>query len=64
MPSVADPLYLAFYPLVYAGMVLLMRDRLKRVPTAFRLDALICGLTLGAVAAADGDRSDQCGNGG
>ena len=29
-----------------------MRDRLKRVPAAFRLDALICGLTLGAVAAA------------
>jgi diguanylate cyclase (GGDEF)-like protein len=52
MPSLADPLYLAFYPLVYAGMVLLMRDRLKRVPTAFRLDALVCGLTLGAVAAA------------
>ena len=52
MPSVADPLYLAFYPLVYAGMVMLMRDRLKRVPTAFRLDALICGLTLGALAAA------------
>lgn len=52
IPSVADLLYLAFYPLVYAGMVLLMRDRLKRVPTAFRLDALICGLTLGAVAAA------------
>ena len=51
-PSVADPLYLAFYPLVYAGIVLLMRERLKRVPTAFRLDALICGLTLGAVAAA------------
>ena len=50
--SVADPLYLAFYPLVYAGIVLLMRERLKRVPTAFRLDALICGLTLGAVAAA------------
>ena len=52
MPSVADPLYLAFYPLVYAGMVLLMRERLKRVPTALRIDALICGLTLGAVAAA------------
>jgi diguanylate cyclase len=52
MPSVADPLYLAFYPLVYAGMVLLMRERLKRVPTAFRIDALVCGLTLGAVAAA------------
>jgi diguanylate cyclase (GGDEF)-like protein len=52
MPSLADPLYLAFYPLVYAGIVLLMRKRLKRVPTAFRLDALICGLTLGATAAA------------
>ena len=52
MPSMADPLYFAFYPLVYAGMVLLMRERLKRVPVAFRLDALICGLTLGAVAAA------------
>ena len=52
MLSVADPLYLAFYPLVYAGIVLLMRERLNRVPTAFRLDALICGLTLGAVAAA------------
>ncbi len=50
--SMADPLYLAFYPLVYVGIVLLMRERLKRVPTAFRLDALICGLTLGAVAAA------------
>jgi diguanylate cyclase len=52
MPSVADPLYLAFYPLVYAGIFMLMRERLKRVPTAFRIDALICGLTLGAVAAA------------
>ena len=52
VPSVADPVYLAFYPLVYAGMLLLMRERLKRVPTAFRLDALICGLTLGALAAA------------
>ncbi len=52
VPSLADPLYLAFYPLVYAGIVLLMRERLRRVPTAFRLDALICGLTLGAVAAA------------
>jgi diguanylate cyclase (GGDEF)-like protein len=52
MPSMADPLYLAFYPLVYAGIVLLMQERLKRVPTAFRIDALICGLTLGAVAVA------------
>lgn len=52
MPSVADPLYLAFYPLVYVGLAALMRERLKRVPTSFQLDALICALTLGAVAAA------------
>jgi diguanylate cyclase (GGDEF)-like protein len=52
VPSIADPLYLAFFPFVYAGMVLMMRARLKRVPLAFRLDALVCGLTLGAVAVA------------
>ncbi|WP_234816501.1 diguanylate cyclase domain-containing protein [Mycolicibacterium agri] len=51
-PSVADVFYLAFYPFVYAGVLLLMRERLTRVPTVFRIDALICGLTLGAVAAA------------
>ena len=31
-PSAADPEYLAFYPFVYAGLLLLMRARLKRVP--------------------------------
>ncbi len=51
-PSVADPEYLAFYPLVCAGLLLLMRSRLKRVPTAMRLDALVCGLAAAAVAAA------------
>ncbi len=51
-PSVADPEYLAFYPLVYAGLLLLMRARLKRVPVAVRLDAVICGLAMAAVAAA------------
>ncbi|MEY8015162.1 diguanylate cyclase domain-containing protein [Mycobacterium servetii] len=51
-PSVADPEYLAFYPLVYAGLVLLMRARLKRVPVVIRLDAVTCGLAMAAVAAA------------
>jgi len=51
-PSVADPEYLAFYPLVYAGLLLLMRARLKRVPVAVRLDALICGLAMAAVVTA------------
>src|SRR5580693_4487681 len=51
-PSLADPLYLAFYPLVYAGLLLLMRARLKRVPVPLRLDSLVCALAMAAVAAA------------
>jgi diguanylate cyclase (GGDEF)-like protein len=51
-PSVADPEYLAFYPFVYAGLLLLMRSRLKRVPMPVRLDSLVCALAVAAVAAA------------
>ncbi|MBW0019144.1 MAG: diguanylate cyclase [Mycobacterium sp.] len=51
-PSAADPAYLAFYPLAYAGLLLLMRARLKRVPVPLRLDSLVCGLAMAAVAAA------------
>ena len=51
-PSAADPAYLASYPLVYAGLLLLVRGCLQRVPTTIRLDALVCGLTAAAVAAA------------
>ncbi|OBJ04603.1 diguanylate phosphodiesterase [Mycobacterium alsense] len=51
-PSVADPEYLAFYPLVYAGLLLLMRSRLKRVPLPIRLDSLVCALAAGAVGVA------------
>jgi diguanylate cyclase (GGDEF)-like protein len=51
-PSVADPEYLAFYPFVCAGLLLLMRGRLKRVPVTIQLDSLVCSLTLAAVAAA------------
>jgi diguanylate cyclase (GGDEF)-like protein len=51
-PSAADPAYLAFYPLVYAGLLLLMRARLKRVPVPIQLDSLVCALTMAAVAAA------------
>lgn len=51
-PSAADPEYLAFYPFVYAGLLLLMRSRLKRVPAPLRLDSLVCGLAVAAVAAA------------
>ncbi|WP_406817798.1 diguanylate cyclase domain-containing protein [Mycobacterium sp. M23085] len=51
-PSVADPEYLAYYPFVYAGLLLLMRARLKRLPIPIQLDSFICALTLTAVAAA------------
>ncbi|MGW5149489.1 diguanylate cyclase domain-containing protein [Rhodococcus koreensis] len=51
-PSVADPLKLAFYPLVYAGLVMLLRARVRRIPTEIWLDAVTAGLTLAALAAA------------
>ena len=51
-PSVADPAYLAFYPFAYAGLLLLMRARLTRVPVPIRLDCLVCGLAMAAVAEA------------
>jgi diguanylate cyclase (GGDEF)-like protein len=52
LPSAADLVYLAFYPLVYAGLVLLIQARLQRVPAAIRLDGLVVGFTAAAVAAA------------
>ena len=51
-PSVADPAYLAYYPLVYAGLLVLLRARLKRASVAIQLDSLVCALTMAAVAAA------------
>ncbi|OBF06956.1 bifunctional diguanylate cyclase/phosphodiesterase [Mycobacterium sp. 852002-10029_SCH5224772] len=51
-PSVADPVYLAYYPFVYAGLLLLMRARFKRLPIPVQLDSVVCALTLAAVAAA------------
>ena len=51
-PSVADPMYLAFYPLAYAGLLLLIRIRLKHVPAAIMLDAVVAGLAVAAVAVA------------
>lgn len=51
-PSVADPEYLAYYPFIYAGLLLLMRARIKRLPIPIQLDSLVCALTVAAVAAA------------
>ncbi len=51
-PSAADPAYLAYYPLVYAGLLLLLWARLKRASLLVQLDSLVCALTMAAVAAA------------
>jgi diguanylate cyclase (GGDEF)-like protein len=51
-PSAADQEYLAFYPLVYAGLLLLMRARWMQAPVAIWLDSLVCGLTMAAAVAA------------
>jgi diguanylate cyclase (GGDEF)-like protein len=52
VPSPADLLFLGFYPLVYAGLLLLIRQRLRYLPRAIRIDAVMVGLTVAAVAAA------------
>ncbi|BAX93860.1 diguanylate cyclase domain-containing protein [Mycobacterium shigaense] len=51
-PSLADPEYLAFYPLVYLGLLLLIGVRLKWANLSVRLDSLVCGLAVAALAAA------------
>jgi two-component system cell cycle response regulator len=50
-PSVADALYLTFYPFMYAGLGLLMRARIRGVTAALWLDGLIAGLGMAAVVA-------------
>lgn len=45
------PLWLCFYLLLFAGLLLLLRTRLTRLPAALWLDALIAGFTVAAVAA-------------
>jgi diguanylate cyclase (GGDEF)-like protein len=51
-PSVADAAYYASYLFAYAGLVLLLRSRLRPWRAALWLDGLLAGLTLAAVAAA------------
>ena len=52
IPSLADAGYLAFYPLAYASLLLLMRERLGSFPMVRWLDGLIAGGAAAAVAAA------------
>jgi two-component system, cell cycle response regulator len=50
-PSIADPFYLAMYPALYAGLVLLMRSRFRHAGAALWLDGIVVGLTLAAIGA-------------
>ena len=53
-PNWADASYLASYPFLYAGLVLLLllRARLRPVRTSLWLDGAVSGLTLAALATA------------
>jgi two-component system, cell cycle response regulator len=51
-PSVADALYLGFYPAAYVGIGLLVRGRMRHAATGLRLDAVIGAVAIAAVGAA------------
>ena len=51
-PSVADALWLSFYPLAYAAIAMLARSRLPRLGFRLWLDGLIAALTVAAISAA------------
>jgi two-component system cell cycle response regulator len=50
-PSAADAGYLAFYPLLYVGIVLLLRARVSTFGASLWLDGLVAAAAAGAVAA-------------
>ncbi len=52
IPSLADGGYLAFYPLAYAAMIILLRERIGSFPVARWLDGAIVGSAVAALAAA------------
>jgi diguanylate cyclase (GGDEF)-like protein len=51
VPSIADGLYLAMYPFMYASLLLLIRAKLHGASPAQWLDGGIVGITLAAIAA-------------
>jgi two-component system cell cycle response regulator len=52
IPSPADIGYIAFYPLAYAGLIVLLRARIGSFPATRWLDGLIGGTAAAALAAA------------
>jgi len=51
VPSPADPLWLVFYPLVYAGVMSLGRRRFRHLGAALWLDGLIGALAVASISA-------------
>ena len=51
-PSWDDALYLAFYPLTYVGVILLLRMEVREVPLTTWLDGVIAGLGAASLTAA------------
>ena len=51
-PSAADVAYLAFYPLIYVGIVLLLRRRVSTFSASIWLDGLAAATAAGALASA------------
>jgi diguanylate cyclase (GGDEF)-like protein len=51
-PNWADAGYIATYPFTYAGLVLLLRSRLRPVRASMWLDGAVSGLTLAALTTA------------
>ena len=52
IPSPADACYLLFYPIAYAGLIVLVRRRLDSFSTARWLDGIIVGAAVAALVAA------------
>ena len=51
-PSVADALYLGFYPLAYVGLILLFRARAAAVTAGLWIDGVTAALAAGALGSA------------
>jgi diguanylate cyclase (GGDEF)-like protein len=52
VPSPADAGYLSLPPLVFAGLVVLARSRIRGLPNTLLLDGVTAGLAIGSVSAA------------
>jgi two-component system cell cycle response regulator len=52
VPSISDAGYLAFYPLVFAGLCLLLRSRVEGAPKTLWVDGLTAALAAAAMSAA------------